>query len=126
MLAEVRFLVFLDFPFRDAALFAGLEEPFVTQPACRAAPFRMPDSKGYVAVGCNQSKLSFDVEAFNPVYDATFRRPEHDFVDKNEKVGLFPVVFVFDFFARHFILYAKGLFRLYCFWRGARESHPAS
>ena len=107
MLAEMRFLIFLNLPFRNATLFTGLIIPFVAQPARRAAPLRMPDSEGYVAVGCYPSKLSLDIKLFNPVYDATFGRPELDFVDKNKEIGLFAVVFVFDLFARHFYFFSE-------------------
>jgi hypothetical protein len=104
VLAEMRFLIFLNLPFRDAALFAGLEEPFVAQPACSPASLRVPDREGYIAVRRYPGKLPLDIEFFNSMNDPALRRPEFDFFDENKKIGLFAVVFIFDLFARHFIL----------------------
>lgn len=103
MLAEMRFLVLLNLPFRDAALFAGLEVQFVAQPACSPASLRVPNREGYVAVRRYPGKLPPDIEFFDPMNDPAPRRPEFDFIDKNKKIGLFAVVFVFNLFARHFI-----------------------
>jgi hypothetical protein len=103
MLAEMRFFIFLNFPFRDAAFFTGLDIPLVAQPACGAASFRMPDREGYITVRRYPGELPLDIKFFDPVNGSTLRRPELDFFDKDKKIGLFAVVFVLNRFARHFI-----------------------
>jgi len=125
-MAEMRFLIFLNLPFRNATLFAGLDKPFVAQPTGSPASLRVPNREGYIAVRRYPGKLPPDIKFFDPVNDPSLRRPEFDFLNKNEKIGLFAVVFVLNFFIWHFIFFANGTFRVLCFWRGARELHPAS
>jgi len=74
-------------------------------------------------------KRALDSKGFNPVQKTIPGRPQFDLFDQDEKIDLFADVFVFNFFASHPVSFSTDIHSSYIkisFWRGARESHPAS
>jgi hypothetical protein len=129
VLAEVCFLVFRDLPLGNTAFFAALEVPFITQPASGPASFGMSNHKCLIAVSGDLRERSFDSKVFDAVQKTVPGGPQFDLFDQDEKIGLFADVFVFNLFGHHSVSLSTGTrssnIRI-SFWRGARESHPAS
>lgn len=129
MLVEVCFLVFRDFPLGNTAFSAALEVPFITQPASGPASLGMSNHKCLITVSGDLRKRSLDSKGFNPVQKTIPGRPQFDLFDQDEKIDLFADVSFFNLFGNHpasLSTDVQSSNRRISFWRGARESHPAS
>jgi hypothetical protein len=129
VLVEVCFLVFCDLPLGNTAFPAALIVPFVAQPSCGPASLGMSNHKCLIAVSADLRKRSLDSKGFNPVQKTIPGGPQFDPFDQNEKINLFTDVFVFSHFGNYPVFLSTNAsssnIRIF-FWRGARESHPAS
>jgi hypothetical protein len=129
VLVEVCFLVLCDFPLGNTAFSAALEVPFITQPASGPASLGMSNHKCLITVSGDLGKRSLDSKGFNPMQKTIPGGPQFDLFDQDEKIDLFADVFVFNLFGSHPVSFSTDVHSSYArisFWRGARESHPAS
>jgi hypothetical protein len=129
VLAEVCFLVLRDLPLRNTAFSAALEVPFIAQPASGPASLGMSNHKCLIAVSGDLCERSLDSKGFNPVQKTIPGGPQFDLFDQDEKICLFADVFIFNLFSNHPVSLpaeARSSNIKISFWRGARESHPAS
>ena len=118
MLAEEGLGILFQLPFGDGAFFTAGVDPLVAQPAGRPAVFGVSNQEGPVAVGGYLGVvLPHLPEKFNSVQGARPGGPEFNLLDQSEKIYPLAVISLLSFAHKR---------PLEVYWRGVRESHPAT
>ena len=83
--------VFFNLPIGNTTGPAHAPEPFVPEPACRAAVSGISNHKGFIAVGCDPGLVSDSVNRLNSMQQPFARRPEFYFFNEPKKFNPFAI-----------------------------------
>lgn len=90
--------IFLKLPVRYAAIRTGPLEPFISQPARRAAVSGVGHQEGFVTMGGDPGLVADLFKGLDPVQPASARRPQFNFFDQAKKLNAFAIIaFAFGF-----------------------------